>query len=341
MGLGWRIEKRLMRGVGRACRVPPSALCASGAFYMAATLDIGRKNVRIKGLPGPVGFIGAGRVGTALASLLHTRGVEIAGVSGRDRQRSRRMALDAHLDRHVASSRTDTLRASAIVFLTVPDDVIAQVCAEIAEVGGWREGQGVVHCSGALSSEVLRPARDMGARTASLHPLQAFATLDAALANLPGSTFALEGDEALTTQLDTFVQLLDGTALHLHADDKILYHAAAAIASNYTVTLAALAADLLVREGVARDANTALHYLMPLLRGTIENLGDAGLPGALTGPIARGDTGTVIRHLEALEKCAPELGHIYRHLARLTLPLAIEKGGLDADVARQLEALLD
>lgn len=315
-------------------------LYALGAFYMAATLDMRRNNVRIKALPGPVGFIGAGRVGTALASLLHARGVEVAGVSGRTIQDSRRMASGAHLGSGTAGSRIDTLRASAIVFLTVPDDVIADLCQEIAEEGGWREGQGVVHCSGALSSEVLQPARDKGTLTASFHPLQAFASLDAALANLPGSTFALEGDKGLTSQLDTFVQLLGGTALHLRAEDKILYHAAAAIASNYTVTLAALAADLLVREGVASDANTALHYLMPLLRGTIENLGDVGLPGALTGPIARGDKGTVARHLEALDVSSPDMAHVYRHLARLTLPLAIEKGGLDADTTQQLEELL-
>ena len=292
-------------------------------------------------MPGPVGFIGAGRVGTALASLLHARGVDVGGVSGRTLQDSRRMASGAHLDPETARSRADTLRASTIVFLTVPDDAIAGLCREIAEEDGWREGQGVVHCSGALSSEALQPARDKGALTASFHPLQAFASLEAALANLPGSTFALEGHEGLTSQLDTFVQLLGGTALHLRAEDKILYHAAAAIASNYTVTLAALAADLLVREGVASDANTALRYLMPLLRGTIENLGDAGLPNALTGPIARGDTGTVARHLEALDICSPEMAHLYRHLARLTLPLAIEKGGLDPNTTRQLEELLD
>lgn len=250
------------------------------------------------------------------------------------------MASGAHLSSGTARSRIDTIRASAVIFLTVPDDVIADLCREIAEEGGWREGQGVVHCSGALSSEALQPARDMGALTASFHPLQAFASLDAALANLPGSTFALEGDNRLTAQLDMFVQLLGGTSLHLRAEDKILYHAAAAIASNYTVTLAALAADLLVREGVANDTNSALHYLMPLLRGTIENLGDIGLPGALTGPIARGDTGTVARHLEALDVCSPDMAHLYRHLARLTLPLAIEKGGLDADTTRQLEEIL-
>jgi predicted short-subunit dehydrogenase-like oxidoreductase (DUF2520 family) len=203
-------------------------------------------------LPGPVGFIGAGRVGTALAALLHARGVRVVAVSGRTLDDSRRMALSAGLSSRVASDRAGTITSADLVFLTVPDDAIGPLCDDIAHEEGWREGQGVVHCSGVLPSDVLRSARDQGALVASFHPLQTFASRDAALAHMPGSTFALEGDPALVAQLEQLVHLLGGTALHLRAEDKTLYHAAATIASNYTVTLAALASDLLVREGVAR-----------------------------------------------------------------------------------------
>jgi predicted short-subunit dehydrogenase-like oxidoreductase (DUF2520 family) len=304
-----------------------------GAIFMAVTL-YRKSRARSpksdkKALPGPVGFIGAGKVGTALASLLHARGVDVIAVSGRTPQSSLGMALAASLSPGAARNRAETLRAADIVFLTVPDDAIGPLCLEIAQAGGWRRGQGVVHCSGALPSDILQPARDAGALVASFHPLQAFASLQAALEHMPGSTFALEGDPELVAQLDTLVDVLGGTAIHLRAEEKTIYHAAAAIASNYTVTLAALASDLLVREGIAPDINTALHYLLPLLKGTVDNLGDLGLPDALTGPLARGDAGTVGRHLEALEKSAPDLAHLYRHLARLTLPLAQEKGHLD------------
>jgi predicted short-subunit dehydrogenase-like oxidoreductase (DUF2520 family) len=219
----------------------------------------------------------------------------------------------------------------------VPDDAIGPLCREIAEEGGWRAGQGVVHCSGALPSDVLRPARDAGTLTASFHPLQAFASLQAALEHMPGSTFALEGDPELVRQLDALVEALGGTAIHLTAEEKTLYHAAAVIASNYTVTLAALASDLLVREGIAPDRNTALHYILPLLRGTVDNLDALGLPAALTGPLARGDAGTVRRHLEALDKIAPDVASLYRQLARLTLPLAQEKGRLDEGAVKKLD----
>jgi len=308
---------------------------------MAATLDRGLPNTRRERLPGPVGFIGAGKVGTALAALLHARGVDVVALSGRTLDDARAMARSAKLDGAVARERADTLALADIVFLTVPDDAIEPLCREIADAGGWREGQGVAHCSGALPSDVLRSAREMGARVASFHPLQTFASLSAALAHIPGSTFALEGDPELVAQLDVLVELLDGTPLHLRPEEKTIYHAAAAIASNYTVTLAALAANLLVREGVAADVNTALHYLMPLLRGTLDNLDSLGVPGALTGPVARGDVGTVRRHIEALETCEPQLAHLYRHLAQITLPLAERKGHADAADLEALARLLD
>ncbi len=290
---------------------------------------------------GPIGFIGAGKVGTALASLLHARGVNIRAVAGRSMSGSRRMATSARLEPGTATSRAATVAHSNIVFLTVPDDAIGPLCQEIAASGGWRSGQGVVHCSGALPSSVLQPARDMGAMIASFHPLQTFASLEAAVQHMPGSTFAIEGDSPLVEQLDTLARVLDGVAIHLTAAQKTLYHAAAVIASNYTVTLAALASELLVSQGIAPDDATALRYLMPLLRGTIDNLEALGLPDALTGPIARGDAGTVARHLAALDESAPELARVYRDLGKSTLPVGIEKSRLARETIESLEQALE
>ncbi len=278
---------------------------------------------------GPVGFIGAGKVGTALAALLHAGGVDVQAVAGRTLESSRRMAQAAGLEPGTASLAEATVARSTLVFLTVPDDAIGPLCLQIAEAGGWRKGQGVVHCSGALSSEVLQPARDAGALVASFHPLQTFADLEAAMRHMPGSTFALEGDPALVEQLDRLVAVLGGGSLHLSAEQKTLYHAAAVIASNYTVTLAALASGLLVLDGIAPDRDTALRYLLPLIRGTVDNLESLGLPSALTGPIARGDAGTVARHSEALQALDPRLAQVYSDLAESTLPLADEKAHLD------------
>ncbi len=299
-----------------------------------------RRQVYGQSLPGPIGFIGAGKVGTALAALLHQRGAHVAAVAGRTSGSSFEMALGAGLSASVAKDRAGVLASASIVFLTVTDDAIKPLCEEIAANEGWRAGQGVVHCSGALPSTILSAAGEQGALVASFHPLQAFASLQAALKNMPGSTFALEGDETLVAQLEQLAEALGGTSLRMRPEDKTLYHAAAVISSNYLVTLAALASDLLVREGVSPDATTAVRHLVPLLRGTLENLQAVGLPWALTGPLVRGDAGTVQRHLKALEEIAPDTADLYRHLARLTLPMAQEKGGLDeAQVGRLREAL--
>jgi predicted short-subunit dehydrogenase-like oxidoreductase (DUF2520 family) len=250
------------------------------------------------------------------------------------------MALAARLGKGKAQERARTLASASIVFLTVPDDGIASLCREIADDGGWRKGQAVVHCSGALPSDVLEPAREQGTLAASFHPLQAFATVEAAIAHMPGSAFAIEGDAPLVAELDRLAALLGGTALHLTANEKTMYHAAAVIASNYTVTLAALAARLLAWEEIAPDESAALRYLLPLIRGTVDNLDTLGLPGALTGPIARGDAGTVARHLQELDRSSPDLAELYRHLGRLTLPLAREKGSLMEDELDQVWQVL-
>lgn len=304
---------------------------------MSTTFDMPAVRHKRHTLPGPVGFIGAGKVGTALASLLNARGARVAAVCGRTLADSRRMAGAAGLGPSAAHDRPSTLASSNIVFLTVPDDAISPLCADIAAQEGWRPQQRVVHCSGALPSDLLQPARDAGALVASFHPLQTFASLQAALANIPGATFALEGDPKLVDELDIFVALLGGQSIRLTAGQKTLYHAAAVIASNYTVTLAAEASALLVHEGIAPDVKTALRYLLPLLKGTVDNLEALGLPDALTGPIARGDAGTVARHLQALQACAPDLAALYRTLARLTLPIAQDKGHLDEQMAQALK----
>ena len=336
-------DKRQLRGavLRVECRLFSSRRRKSGAIFMAVMLDKPQTQLAKKVVQGPVGFIGAGKVGTALASLLHGRGVDVRAVSGRKPADGRRMALGAGLDQGAASSSAKTVASADLVFLTVPDDSIEPLCMEIARAGGWRAGQGVVHCSGALPSSVLQSARDAGAFIASFHPLQTFASLQAALTNMPGSTFAIEGDPELVEQLDALVELLGGTALHLRPEEKTLYHAAATIASNYTVTLASLASRLLVDQGVAPDVNTALGYLLPLLRGTIDNLEALGLPDALTGPLSRGDVGTVASHLAALDRYAPETAHLYRHLARLTLPLAQAKGHLDDATTGELRSLIE
>ncbi|MCK4581130.1 MAG: DUF2520 domain-containing protein, partial [Dehalococcoidia bacterium] len=199
-------------------------------------------------------------------------------------------------------------------------------------------GQAVLHCSGACSTDILEPARQQGAMVGSIHPCQTFASIEQAVDNLPGSTFAVQADEPLLSVLKEIATVLQGSWVYLTADDKALYHAAAAIACNYVYTVVKLAADLWQNFG--KSTAEATEAYLPLLRGTVNNIGSVGFPGCLTGPIARGDLDTIRRHLDALAKRAPSHLQLYKALGMATVPIALEKGTIDRKVAERLRELL-
>lgn len=280
-----------------------------------------------------LGFAGAGRVGSALARLLADRGWPVAGVWSQHTTSAQRLAEQVGC---VTWDSPEQLRHADLVFVCVPDQAIADVAAQVALAGGWRPNQGVVHCSGAVEISALAPAQAAGACIGGFHPLQAFATAEAAMAILPGSFFAVEGEGALRHWLPALVGALEGSYQWLRPGTRALYHAAAVFASNYLVTLFDVATHLMQEAGF--DAGEAQEALLPLTRGTVHNLGTVGLPAALTGPIRRGDAATVARHLEALVGYAPPVAQLYLHLARHTVPLARQ---LDAAHAQQIDDLLE
>jgi predicted short-subunit dehydrogenase-like oxidoreductase (DUF2520 family) len=170
------------------------------------------------------------------------------------------------------------------------------------------------------------------------HPLQTFAGTEQAIANIPGSTFAIEAEEPLLTTLKDMATALGGHWIKLKAGDKVAYHTAAVFASNYLVTLVKMANDLWQTFGIPADQAT--RALLPLIRGTLNNIENIGIPQCLTGPIARGDTGTVNKHLKTLRKKAPALLFPYKELGLQTVPVALAKGRIDEKQAAELEAVL-
>ncbi len=279
-----------------------------------------------------LGFIGAGTVGTALAIGLSRRGYPVAAVA------SRRQASAEKLARSINGCQTASPQGVAdeadMVFITTPDDTIPTIAAKIK----WHQGQSVVHCSGADSTETLKPARKSGAQVGVFHPLQTFAGVAQAIDNLPGSTFALEAEEPLLTTLKDMATSLDGQWLELKAGDKVLYHAAAVMTCNYMVTLVKLATDLWRTFNI--PTSQATRALMPLLRGTLNNIDQVGIPQCLTGPIARGDSGTIKKHINALQKGAPAVLSTYRELGLQTIPIALARGRINQQQAAELQAIL-
>ena len=279
------------------------------------------------------GFIGAGTTGNALAVRLSQKGWPVVAVSSRTLSSAQRLAKRVR-NCQVCHTTQELADVAELVFITTPDDVIAQVCSEVH----WHKKQSVLHCSGAHSVDILGPAKRLGAAVGSFHPLQTFADVDQAIANLPGSTFALEAEEPLLSTLKELTHLLDGNWVELKPGDKVLYHAAAVFACNYLVTLVKLALDLWKDFGVS--SKEATRALLPLLRGTINNIENIGLPDCLTGPVARGDLGTIERHLTALDAKNPSLLTAYRELGLQTIPIALAKGKVNEQKAEEMKASL-
>lgn len=280
-----------------------------------------------------IGFIGAGTTGTALAVRLYEKGFAVIAVASKTVTSAK--ALAARITGCTVYQSVQSVADKAkLVFITTPDDVIAKVASEII----WHEGQSIVHCSGAHSNDILEPAMKHKAITGCLHPLQTFAGVAQAINNIPGSTFAIEADEPLLSILKNMATALEGDWVELKAGDKVLYHAAAVFACNYLVTLVKLATDLWQTFDVPQEKATKA--LLPLLRGTLNNIENIGLPNCLTGPIARGDLGTIKKHISALERDHPLLLNMYKVLGLQTIPIALKKGKIDTYKSNELEELL-
>ena len=289
-------------------------------------------NLRTKMLK--LGFIGAGTVGTALAVRLSSKGYPIVAVSSRSQTSARNLAQQIS-GCQVSDKSQGVADIAELIFITTPDDAIAPVASQIQ----WLKGQNVVHCSGADSTTILEPATRLGAHVGVFHPLQTFASVKQAIENMPGSTFALEAEEPLLNTLKDMATALDGYWVELKASDKVIYHAAAVIACNYMVTLVKLATDLWQTFSVSPQQAT--QALLPLLRGTLHNIDTVGIPQCLTGPIARGDTGTINKHLNALREKAPTILSTYQELGLKTSKIALAKGKINQHQAEELQAILE
>lgn len=283
-------------------------------------------------------IIGCGTLGTAFGKLLARAGYRISGIATRSLETAERTAGIIGAKRFSDCPWEISLGAD-VVFITTPDDAIESTCKVISEHKGFEKNAVVIHCSGALSSEILSSARDCGAVVASLHPLQSFASVDQAETLVRGSFCAIEGDNAALPAVRQLVNDLGGLLMEITAEVKTLYHAAAVVASNYLVALIHLALKLDRAAGIPPDV--AFRATLPLIKGTLSNIGAKGIPEALTGPIARGDRATVAAHLKAIKDRVPELLTVYSTLGLYTVDLAKDKGTLTKEMVEELIALLE
>ncbi len=282
-----------------------------------------------------VAVVGAGRVGTAVAVALRAAGHDIVAVSGG-------AATSARAARHLPGvpvlGSVEAAGRAFVVVVAVPDDALEAVIGEVAAGGGFRESGWAVHVSGAGGLATLDPAAAAGAHRLAVHPLQTFPTVEDAVQRLRGAAMAVTSDdhegEAFGMSL---ARDMGGVPFRLDDAARPLYHAAAVFASNYLVTVSAVAADLFAIAGVPDPAAA----MASLQRATLENIERLGPGAALSGPAVRGDITTIDRNLTALRSARPDTVALYVALCRVALQLGIDAGRLAPQDAAVVSEVLD
>lgn len=285
------------------------------------------------GEPPLIGIIGAGAVGTALGAALHRAGWPVVAVASRDEARRNRFRSFVPGVRAFIEAPA-ILDESELVILAVPDDALRQLAGELRLYGG----QALVHTSGVLGAEVLEPARAAGTQVGAFHPLVAFADTERAIAALHGATVAIEGDDQLASLLATMAEALGATAVRLAPGSKAAYHAAAVLAAGGFVALLDAIAELGQAAGLDEAGSLAVYG--DLIEQTLGNARALGIRAALTGPMTRGDIGTLELHLEALGRLAPDALPLYRAAAEREIALAEARGSLAPHAAESMRRLL-
>lgn len=278
-----------------------------------------------------VGVVGAGRVGSVLGAALARAGHRVTGtyaVSEASRARAAELLPGVPV-KDVAA----VVAGAELVLLAVPDDALGHLVAGLAATGVWQAGQIVVHTSGRHGVGILDPARAQHVLPLALHPAMTFTGTAMDLDRLVDCAFGVTADDALRLMAEALVLEMGGEPVWIAETDRTAYHLALAHGANHLVTLTSEAMQILASAGVADPQRV----LGPLMRAALDNalrLGDA----ALTGPVARGDVGTVEDHLRELDRLSPEIRRTYVAMARATALRALDSGRLRPASA---EPLLD
>ncbi len=280
-----------------------------------------------------VGIIGTGRVGPSLAKVFKESGVEVSGIWGRSYEK----CLDASGFAGVEAYRNleDLVEVSKVVIIAVSDDAIGNV---VRSIEGRLNGKVFAHTSGSIPSSILSPLRKKGGFIGSFHPLQSFGSRESGAVLVKRCYVAIEGDEEAVKILWGLAERIGAKPFRIKTEGKVLYHASAVMACNLFYGLYYLATEMLSLCGVEERIKGKV--LIPLVEGTVENIKALGPVKALTGPVVRGDVGTVEKHLEEMEKHSlDEHKRIYKALSRVLLKMASRRG-LDEKTLKEMEKLL-
>lgn len=280
-----------------------------------------------------IGIIGAGPVGTALGLALDRAGWPVLAVASRDpgrRDRFRSLVPGARAFAEAAA----VLDEVELILLAVPDDVIGPLAAELR----LYSGQAIVHTSGLLGADALEPAMAAGTSAGSFHPLVSIVDPVRAVNDLRGATVVIEGDPDLAAALATMAEAIGAVPVRLPAGSKPAYHTAAVMAAGGLVALLDAIGEVAALAGL--DAAGSMAVYGRLAGQTLANVGDLGPGAALTGPVPRGDVGTIRVHLATLRRSAPSVVPLYVALTERAIGVSVDRGALSPNVAASIRAVL-
>ena len=282
-------------------------------------------------------IVGCGRLGTNLGIQLQNAGHTAVGLSARSigsLKESRQLINANTIDTCIW--RVTTM--ADVVFITTPDDAIELTCQQIVNNNGLKHNAIVYHCSGSLASNALESARKARHSTGSFHPLQSFPVKNLRPNPFDRIYITVEGTHSATDQGKLLAADLKAEATEISTEGKILYHAAAVVASNYLVTLLEMAEQLNISAGI--NENIALKVLKPLIQGTLNNIDKQGIHNALSGPISRGDIRTIQHHVNSISQELPDYINLYNALGRYTIPIAEAQQNIAKETAIKLREIL-
>ena len=280
-------------------------------------------------------IIGTGMVGTAIGYLLKKAGCDIVAIADKSTVALQRAV--SYTGGKSYRKPQEVLSEADSILITTPDDLILSVCNIIAHSPSIK-GKYIFHMSGAGGLDLLEPVKKAGAKVGSIHPLQSFSSIDNAIKNIPSSYFGITADAKARKHAEAIVLALGGKPIYISAKQKPLYHAAACVASNYLVTLLNVVESIYQSIGI--NENDAKKAYMPLIYGSLKNIELSGSVSALTGPIARGDSGTIQKHVHSINANLPHYSALYSSLGLVTVNLARKKGTLNSHQAKQISDIL-
>lgn len=276
---------------------------------------VAENNAEVTGMR--IGIMGAGRVGVTLGKYLADAGVDVTGFYSKTKQ----SAVEAadFTKTKAFENLEEIIQASDTLFITTPDAVIREIWACIAAY--HLSGKIICHFSGSLSSDVFSGIENTGAAGCSIHPMYAFSNRFTSYQQFHTACFVAEGVPAAREPMEKLFRELGHRVFCIRAEDKVKYHAAAAMISNDMIALLQAVLDLLGECGFGEA--DSMRLLQPIIRNNVSEMLDRGPMEALTGPVERGDTETVQRHMEAL--AGTSAGEIYQTLGRVLTGIAERK----------------